>query len=52
MMILEKYSFGTGDRFGQEGKAQLRALMKAADDGVEISAVWNKSHREHAIIGT
>ncbi|HPS54455.1 MAG TPA: tagaturonate epimerase family protein [Sedimentisphaerales bacterium] len=52
MMILEKYSFGTGDRFGQEGKAQLRALMKAADDGVEISAVWNKSHREHTIIGT
>lgn len=51
-MILEKYSFGVGDRFGQQGRAQLGALMKAADDGVEIVPVWNKSHREHTTIGT
>jgi len=51
-MILEKYSFGTGDRFAQQGKAQLAALMKAADGGVEVAAVWNKSHREHTTIGT
>jgi len=51
-MILEKYSFGTGDRFGQQGRAQLGALMKAAGDGVEILPVWNKSHREHTTIGT
>ena len=51
-MILEKYSFGTGDRFGRQGRAQLRALIKAADDGVEIIPVWNKSYREHTTIGT
>ncbi|MCK4887151.1 MAG: hypothetical protein KAS96_07160 [Planctomycetes bacterium] len=51
-MILEKYSFGMGDRFAQQGRAQLRALIKAADDGVEIIPVWNKSHREHTTIGT
>lgn len=51
-MELEKYSFGVGDRFGHEGVAQLRALRKAADRGLRIVPVWNKSHREHAIVGT
>lgn len=51
-MELQKYSFGIGDRFGHQGKAQLTAVMKAQDDGVEIAPVWNKSHREHSIIGT
>jgi hypothetical protein len=51
-MILAKYSFGIGDRFGQQGKAQLAAIIRARQKGVEISPVWNKSHREHGIIGT
>lgn len=51
-MLLGKYSFGIGDRFGQQGKAQLAGLVKAQAVGVEIVPVWNKSHREHRIIGT
>lgn len=51
-MNLGKYSFGIGDRFGHQGKAQLAALMKAAEQGLDITPVWNKSHREHSIIGT
>jgi len=51
-MILGKYSFGMGDRFGHQGKAQLAAVMKAREQGVEIAPVWNKSNREHTIIGT
>ena len=51
-MILEKYSIGIGDRFGRQGKAQLAALIKAKQHGINITPVWNKSHREHTIIGT
>lgn len=51
-MILQKYSFGIGDRFGQQGKAQLAALMKAKQQGIEITPVWNKSHREHTLVVT
>ena len=78
-MILGKYSFGIGDRFGHQGKAQLAAIIKA-DAGAgpcacpegqgqprvgfqtrffrvwvrfpTITPVWNKSNREHTIIGT
>jgi hypothetical protein len=49
---IEKYSIGVGDRFGVEGVAQLRALQKARAQGLEIVPVWNKSNREHIIIGT
>jgi hypothetical protein len=49
---LPKYSIGTGDRFAHQAKAQLAAVMKAAQDGVDIAIVWNKSNREHTIIGT
>jgi hypothetical protein len=52
MMQIGKYSFGIGDRFALQGKAQLQAILKAAQQGVEITPVWNKSHREHTIIGT
>jgi hypothetical protein len=52
MMKLEKYSFGIGDRFGQQGKAQLSALIEARSLGHLIVPVWNKSFREHSIIGT
>lgn len=51
-MELEKYSIGVGDRFGHQGKAQLNALIKARQKGLDIVPVWNKSHREHTIIGT
>ena len=51
-MILERYSFGIGDRFGHQGKAQLAALIKAKQQGLNITPVWNKSHREHTIVGT
>ncbi|HMA54770.1 MAG TPA: tagaturonate epimerase family protein [Acidobacteriota bacterium] len=51
-MPLERYSLGIGDRFGREGKAQLRALDAARGRGVRITPVWNKSNREHTIIGT
>ena len=51
-MALERYSLGIGDRFGREGRAQLRALQAAAAEGVGITPVWNKSHREHTLIGT
>jgi len=51
-MKIEKYSMGIGDRFGCQGAAQLRALMLARELGVTIVPVWNKSFREHSIIGT
>jgi len=51
-MILGKYSFGIGDRFSHQGKPQLAALINAKEQGFDITPVWNKSHREHTIIGT
>ncbi|MGE5295079.1 MAG: tagaturonate epimerase family protein, partial [Solirubrobacterales bacterium] len=47
-----KYSLGIGDRFGRQGRAQLSALIEAERQGVAITPVWNKSNREHTIIGT
>ncbi|NSW95638.1 MAG: hypothetical protein HPY62_13100, partial [Bacteroidales bacterium] len=52
MLKLGKYSLGTGDRFGHQGHAQLKAIIEAGKKGVEITPVWNKSNREHMIIGT
>jgi hypothetical protein len=49
-MHIEKYSFGTGDRFGKEGQAQLAALQEINRLGIEVAPVWNKSNREHSII--
>jgi hypothetical protein len=51
-MNIAKYSFGIGDRFGHQGKAQLSALIKAKNAGIDVVPVWNKSHREHGIVGT
>jgi tagaturonate epimerase len=51
-MKLPKYSLGTGDRFAHQARAQLAACLKALDTGVEIVPVWNKSNREHMIIGS
>ena len=33
---LEKYSMGTGDRFGHQGKAQLQAMIQAQAKGIEL----------------
>jgi hypothetical protein len=49
---LPKYSVGVGDRFAHQAKAQLAACLLAADAGVEVVPVWNKSNREHMIIGS
>jgi tagaturonate epimerase len=49
---LPKFSLGVGDRFAHQAKAQLAACIKAADAGVEVVPVWNKSNREHTIIGS
>ena len=52
MTNISKFSMGIGDRFGMEGAAQLRAFLAAKDRGVTIAPVWNKSNREHSLIGT
>lgn len=49
-MKIGKYSLGIGDRFGHQGEAQLKAIIKAAAAGVDIVPVWNKSNREHSYI--
>lgn len=49
---LSKYSIGVGDRFAQEAKAQLKACVLAVGAGVNVTPVWNKSNREHTIIGS
>lgn len=51
-MRLEKYSFGMGDRFLHQGQAQLQAVLNARQAGIDITPVWNKSNREHLIVGT
>ena len=51
-LTLGKFSFGMGDRFGHQGKAQLRACQLATELGAEFIPVWNKSNREHTFIGT
>ncbi|MBM3983812.1 MAG: hypothetical protein FJ304_26810 [Planctomycetes bacterium] len=52
MLTLGKYSVGVGDRFAHQAKAQLRACQLAAKAGAEVIPVWNKSNREHTIIGS
>jgi tagaturonate epimerase len=51
-LLLSRYSIGVGDRFAHQAKAQLQASMKAAEYGVDVIPVWNKSNREHTIIGS
>ena len=51
-LTLPKYSVGTGDRFAHQAKAQLDACIRAAAAGIEVVPVWNKSNREHTIIGS
>jgi tagaturonate epimerase len=52
MKLLPRFSFGVGDRFGMQGEAQLRAFVRAREAGIDLTPVWNKSEREHALIGT
>src|SRR5215475_10245542 len=52
MLTLEKFSLGVGDRFAHQAKAQLRACVMAAERGATVIPVWNKSNREHAIVGS
>lgn len=52
VLRLPKYSIGVGDRFALQGRAQLRACVLAGRAGVEIAPVWNKSNREHMIVGS
>ncbi len=49
---LPRFSVGVGDRFAHQAKAQLQACIMAGDAGVEVVPVWNKSNREHLIIGS
>ena len=51
-LLLGRISLGVGDRFAHQAKAQLRACMMAADRGVTVIPVWNKSNREHGIVGS
>jgi len=52
LLVLEKFTFGVGDRFARQAKAQLRAFILAAQHGVQVTPVWNKSNREHVIVGS
>ena len=52
MLRLEKFSLGVGDRFAHQAKAQLMACKMATDSGVTVIPVWNKSNREHGIVGS
>jgi hypothetical protein len=49
---LDKFSVGVGDRFAHQAKAQLAACLRASRAGVAVVPVWNKSNREHNIIGS
>src|SRR3954452_4804988 len=52
MLTLEKFSLGVGDRFAHQARAQLRACQMAAEGGANVIPVWNKSNREHLIVGS
>jgi hypothetical protein len=49
---LGKYSIGVGDRFAHQAKAQLEACRLAERRGVTVIPVWNKSNREHNVVGS
>ncbi len=52
MLELQRYSIGTGDRFAHQAKAQLKACILAGERGISVVPVWNKSFREHGIVGS
>ena len=52
MKTIDKFTFGVGDRFAHQAEAQLRAFQLLADQGIQVTPVWNKSNREHLIVGS
>jgi hypothetical protein len=52
MLTIEKFTFGVGDRFAHQAKAQLKAFQMLERDGIKAAPVWNKSNREHTFIGS
>ena len=52
MELLDRFTFGVGDRFAHQAAAQLRAFQMLAEQGVAVTPVWNKSKREHSFIGS
>jgi tagaturonate epimerase len=52
MKSCPKFTFGVGDRFAHQAASQLAAFQLAAQAGVDLVPVWNKSNREHLIIGS
>lgn len=52
MKTCPKFTFGVGDRFAHGAHAQLTAFIEAKKLGIDIVPVWNKSNREHNIIGS
>ena len=52
MLELDRFSIGVGDRFAHQARSQLGACQSAAQEGVQVVPVWNKSNREHSIIGS
>ncbi len=52
MAKLEKYSIGVGDRFAHQARPQIEACRAVARNGFQVIPVWNKSNREHTIIGS
>jgi len=51
-LSLAQYSFGVGDRFAHQARAQLMAFQQLAEHGVRVIPVWNKSNREHTFVGS
>ena len=51
-LTLPRYSIGVGDRFGHQAAPQLRACQLATERGAMVAPVWNKSFREHTIVGS
>ena len=52
MKTIDKFTFGVGDRFAHQAEAQLQAFQQLADRGIPVTPVWNKSNREHLIVGS
>jgi len=51
-MKIQPWTFGMGDRFARQGLAQLDAVIRANADGIPVFPAWNKSNREHTIVGS
>jgi len=47
-----KFSIRVGDRFAHQTKVQLEGCACASRAGADVVPVWNKSNREHNLIGS